>query len=367
MKLWKKIVYGIAATLVLAVGALAAVMSYTAPCVDAPSLTAEVETMKAISARCYGSPDILAYGDVEKPTPGTDEILVRVRAASINPLDYHLMRGSPYVLRLMYGLGSPDDARVGVDFAGIVEAVGADVTNFAPGDKVFGRGLGAFAEYLTIGESRAVVKMPESASFEQAAGLPIAGITALQALRDKGALEAGQRVLVNGASGGVGTYAVQIAKAMGASVSGVCSTRNVALVESIGADRVFDYKKENYTELDSRFDVIVDMVGNHSPSTNIDVLTENGKLVLVGGPKGNWIAPFKRPLQAKVSGWFADQEISTLFATLSQDDLQTLADMLADGRLVTVVDRTYTLAEVPDAIRHSETGRARGKLIVTMD
>ncbi len=323
--------------------------------------------MKAIRSRCYGSPDVLTYEDVEKPTPGPDEILVRVKAAGVNPLDYHYMRGAPYILRLMAGVGAPDDPRAGADFAGVVEAVGDEVTGFVPDDAVFGRTNGTFAEYVTVRENRAVVKKPDNVTFEQAAGVPIAGITALQALADKGGLEAGQDVLINGASGGVGTLAVQIAKAMGANVSGVCSTRNVAMVESIGADRVFDYKKENYTEAESRFDLIVDMVGNHSPSTNVDVLKADGVLVLVGGPKGNWIAPFKRPLQAMVAGWFADQEIATLFASLSKENMQTLADMMGDGRLVTVIDRTYALEDVPEAIRHSESGRARGKIIITMD
>ena len=367
MKLWKKILLGFAAIFVLAVGALAAVMSYTAPCPDAPLIAAGAETMKAIRARCYGSPEVLTYEDVEKPTPGSDEILVRVRAAGVNPLDYHYMRGTPYILRLMAGVGTPDDPRTGVDFAGVVESVGAAVTGFVPGDAVFGGANGAFAQYVTVRESGAVVKKPDNVSFQQAAGVPIAGITALQALRDKAGLEAGQDVLINGASGGVGTFAVQIAKAMGANVSGVCSTRNVAMVESIGADRVFDYKKENYTEADSRFNLIIDMVGNHAPSTNVDVLEEDGKLVLVGGPKGNWIAPFKRPLQAMVTGWFADQEITTLFAMQSKEGLQTLADMMADGRLVTVIDRTYALEDVPEAIRYSESGRARGKIIITID
>ncbi len=367
MKLWKKILLGLAAMLVLAVGALAAVMSYTAPCPDAPPIAAGAETMKAIRARCYGPPEVLTFEDVEKPKPAPDEVLVQVKAAGVNPLDYHFMRGSPYILRLMGGVGAPEDSRVGVDFAGVVEAVGAEVTRFVPGDEVFGRANGAFAEYVTLREGRAVVKKPDNVSFEQAAGVAIAGITALQALVDKGGLEAGQDVLINGASGGVGTFAVQIAKAMGANVSGVCSTRNVAMVESIGADRVFDYKKEDYTEANSRFDLIVDMVGNHTPSTNVELLKDSGKLVLVGGPKGNWIAPFKRPLQAKVAGWFADQEITTLFARVSQEDMQTLADMMSDGRLATVIDRTYSLEDASEAIRYSESGRARGKIIITVD
>jgi NADPH:quinone reductase-like Zn-dependent oxidoreductase len=267
----------------------------------------------------------------------------------------------------MSGIGAPEDPRAGVDFAGVVEAVGTEVTEFVPGDEVFGGANGAYAEFVTIPESRAIVKKPDNVSFEQAAGVAIAGITALQALEDKGGLEAGQDVLINGASGGVGTFAIQIAKAMGANVSGVCSTRNVAMVESIGADRVFDYKKENYTTADARYDLIVDMVGNNTPSTNVDMLKKSGRLVLVGGPKGNWIAPFKRPLQAKVAGWFADQEITTLFASMSQEGMQTLADMMSDGRLVTVIDRTYELEDVPEAIRYSESGRARGKIIITVD
>jgi NADPH:quinone reductase-like Zn-dependent oxidoreductase len=367
MKLWKKILFGFLSVIVLAVGALAIAMSYTASCPDAPPIAAGAERMMAIRARCYGSPDVLTYEDVDKPVPGPDEVLVRVKAAGVNPLDYHFMRGSPYILRLMAGIGAPEDPRAGVDFAGVVEAVGTEVTEFVPGDEVFGGANGAYAEYVTIPENRAIVKKPDNVSFEQAAGVAIAGTTALQALKDKGGLEAGQDVLINGASGGVGTFAVQIAKAMGANVSGVCSTRNVAMVESIGADRVFDYKKENYTEADARYDVIVDMVGNNTPSTNVGILKKSGRLVLVGGPKGNWIAPFKRPLQAMVAGWFADQEITTLFASMSQQHMQTLADMMSDDRLVTVVDRTYDLEDVPKAIRYSESGRARGKIIITVD
>ena len=367
MKLWKKILLGLVSLTVLAIAALAIVMGYTASCPDSPPIAAGTERMKAIRARCYGSPDVLTLEEVEKPVPGPDEVLVRVKAAGVNPLDYHFMRGSPYVLRLMSGIGTPNDPRSGVDFAGVVEAVGTDVTKFVPGDEVFGGAKGAFAEYLTIPESRAIVKKPETVSFEQAAGVAVAGITALQALEDAGGLEAGHDVLINGASGGVGTFAVQIAKAMGANVSGVCSTRNVAMVESIGADRVFDYKKENYTEADARYDLIVDMVGNNTPSTNVDILKKSGRLVIVGGPKGNWIAPFKRPLQAVAAGWFADQEITTLFASMSEEDMLALADMMSDGDLVTVIDRTYGLADVPEAIRYSESGRARGKIIITID
>lgn len=367
MKLRYKILLSIAGALVLGLGILATVMSYTSSCEPVPTVDAGPDTMQAIQARCYGGPELLTLENVAKPEPGSGEILVRVAAAGVNPLDYHYMRGSPYLLRLMGGIGKPDDPRAGVDFAGEVEAVGDGVTKFQVGDAVFGGVNGAFAEYAVVGADRAVVKKPDNLSFEQVAGVCIAGITALQALVDKGQLEAGQSVLINGASGGVGTFAVQIAKAMGADVSGVCSTRNVAMVQSIGADRVFDYKKENYTESDDRFDLIVDMVGNHTPGTNVDMLNEGGKLVLVGGPKGNWIAPFKRPLQAMVAGWFNDEEIITLFAGMNQEDMQTLADLMAEGELVPVIDRTYPLAEVPDAIGYSESGRARGKIIISMD
>ncbi len=367
MKLRYKILTGIAGILILGIGALAGVMSYTASCETPPAVEASAGTMRAVQARCYGGPELLTLENVAKPEPGPDEVLVRVRAAGVNPLDYHFMRGSPYMLRLMGGVGQPDDPRIGADFAGVVEAIGESVTLFDVGDAVFGRASGTFAEYVVMPESRGVVKKPENVSFEQAAGVAIAGITALQALEDKGQLKAGQDVLINGASGGVGTFAVQIAKAKGANVSGVCSTRNVAMVESIGADRVFDYKKESYLESDARFDLIVDMVGNNTPGKNVKMLNEGGKLVLVGGPKGNWIAPFKRPLQAMVAGWFVDEEITTLFASVSKENMQALADLMQDGKLVPVIDRTYSLAEVPDAIARSESGRARGKIIITME
>ncbi len=367
MKLRYKILLGIAGVIVLGIGVLAGVIGYTASCDPPPTAASGTDTMRAIRAHCDGGPERLTFENVEKPEPGAGEILVRVKAAGVNPLDYHFMRGSPYLLRLMAGIGAPDDPRSGVDFAGVVEAIGDSVTKFDVGDAVFGGANGAFAEYLVINESRGVARKPANVSFEQAAGVAIAGITALQALEDKGALEAGQDVLINGASGGVGTFAVQIAKAMGANVSGVCSARNVELVRSLGADRVYDYRQENYTEDDARFDLIVDMVGNHTPSKNVDVLKDDGKLVIVGGPKGNWIAPLKRPLQAMVTGWFVDEEITILFAGLDQEGIQTLADMMRDGAVVPVIDRTYTLAEVPDAIAYSESGRARGKIIITMD
>ncbi len=341
-------------------------LSYSAPCEPAPGVADGRDTMQAVRYRCYGSADVLAVETVEKPEPAADEVLVRVHAAAVNPLDWHYMRGSPYFLRLGSGIGKPEDPRLGVDFAGTVEAVGDAVTRFEPGDAVFGAAKGAFAEYVTVRESGAVALKPANVSHEEAATVGVAAITALQALRDKGGLEPGQKVLINGASGGVGTFAVQIAKALGAEVTGVCSTRNVDRVRSIGADHVFDYKKENYTESDRRYDLIVDMVGNHSLRRNLRVLEPDGIFVLVGGGKGNWIEPMKRPLQALMLSPFVDREIQSLLARLRQEDLVTLAGLM-DSRAVTpVIDRRYPLRDTASAIEYSETGRARGKIIVNV-
>lgn len=367
MKLRYKISLGVLAILALAIVSLAVLLSHTSACGPAPALTDGAQTMKAAIHRCYGPPDIISVEDVEKPVPADDEVLVRVRAAAVNPLDWHYMRGSPYIMRLMSGMGAPDDIRMGVDFAGIVESVGQDVTRFRPGDEVFGGRSGAFAEYVLIPEDRALVIKPANVTFEQAASIPIAAVTALQALRDKGQLQPGQTVLINGASGGVGTFAVQIAKSVGADVSGVCSTRNVEMVRSLGADHVFDYKKEDYTESGQTFDLIVDMVGNHSPLANTRLLNPEGRLVLVGGPKGNWIAPLIRPLQTMVLGPFVDQEMITLLAEIDQEDLATLAGLMESGQLTPVIDQHFPLEEIADAIRYSEAGRARGKIIIAMD
>ena len=364
MKLRYKILNGFLALLVLSLATLAIVIAYTAPCAPAPDSMSPNDTMKAIIYRCYGSPEVLELADVEIPKPDETDVLVRVKAASVNPLDWHYMRGSPYFMRLGTGIGAPDDIRLGVDFAGVVEAVGTGVTKFSPGDEVFGSRTGAFAEYVIVPEDRAIVRKPPELSFDQAAAMPVAALTALQALRDKGELKPGQKVLINGASGGVGTFAVQIARAMGAEVHGVCSTRNVELVKSLGADRVWDYKTEDYTQGDERYDLIVDMVSNHSLSKNRGVLTPEGRLVVVGGPSGDWITPLKRPLGAMILAPFVDQEIIVLLARLSQDDLADLAAMAASGAVTPVIDRRYSLQEVPAAIRYSEEGRARGKILI---
>jgi NADPH:quinone reductase-like Zn-dependent oxidoreductase len=367
MKLRYKIAGGLLALLAIAAVSLAITLTYTETCEPAPPVADGRETMKAIRYRCYGSSDVLEFGPVEKPEPAADEVLVRVHAASVNPLDWHFMRGSPYVMRFMSGLGKPADTRLGVDFAGTVEAVGDAVTRFEPGDAVFGGANGAFAEYLTVRESGAVAMKPENVTFEEAATVPVAALTALQALRDKGRLQPGQKVLINGASGGVGTFAVQIAKALGAEVSGVCSTRNVDMVRSIGADHVIDYKKENYTENDRRYDLIVDMVGNHSPRKNLQVLEPDGILVLVGGGKGDWIEPLKGPLQTLILSPFVEQEVESLLARLVADDLAVLAGLMENEAVTPVIDRRYPLRDVASAIEYSETGRARGKIIVDVN
>jgi NADPH:quinone reductase-like Zn-dependent oxidoreductase len=367
MKLRYKIAYGILIVVLLALSSLAIVLSYESPCEPAPKVAGDAELMQAIVYRCYGSPDVLQLEDVEKPAPADNEVLVRVRAAAVNPLDWHYMRGSPYVMRLGTGIGAPSDTRLGVDFAGTVEAVGRGVTRFKPGDEVFGGRSGAFGEYVVVPEDRALVLKPANVTFAQAAAVPIAALTALQALKDKGQLQPGQKVLINGASGGVGTFAVQIAKSMGAEVSGVCSTRNVDMVRSLGADHVFDYKKENYTESGNQYDVIIDMVGNHSLSANRRVMTPDGTMVLVGGAKGDWLAPLLGPIKAMLYSPFVDQTFVMLLARLDQDDLQALGNLMRTGRVTPVIDRSYRLSEVADAIRYSEEGRARGKIVIDLE
>ena len=367
MKLRYKIINGFLALLGLAVVALAITINYTSECTPPPSVAADADTMKAVVSRCYGGPEALEYLDVEKPKPGPKDVIVKVKAAAVNPLDYHYMRGSPYLMRLSAGIGKPSDQRMGVDFAGVVAEVGDDVTKFAVGDAVFGGRSGAFAEYLIIPENRAIAAKPDSVSFEDAAAVGIAAVTALQALRDDGRLMAGEKVLINGASGGVGTYAVQIAKALGAEVHGVCSTRNVEMVRALGADHVFDYKNENYTESGNEYDLIVDMVGNQSLTANRRVLKPHGRMVLVGGPKGNWVAPLWPPLKAAMLSPFIDQEIGMMLATLTGDDLEYLAGLMADGRLTSRIDTRYSLADTAEALRYLETQRARGKVIITMD
>lgn len=323
--------------------------------------------MKALQHRCYGGLETLVIADAPKPAVADDVVLVKVFAAAVNPLDWHYMRGKPYVMRVESGFGSPKDVRMGVDFAGIVEAVGQGVTRFAVGDRVFGEAHGALGEYVAIRESRTIATIPERVSLAEAAAVPVAGMTALQALRDKGKVTAGQKVLVNGASGGVGTYAVQIAKALGAEVTGVCSTRNVELVQGLGADHVVDYTRENVTQGNVRYDVIIDNVGTHSVSDYRRVMTPQGVLVVVGSvDDGAYLGPVKTLVMAKAAGLFGSQRVELLLSTGSAADLGVLRDLMRQGQLRSAIDRTYRFAEAADAIAYVETGRARGKVIVDL-
>jgi NADPH:quinone reductase-like Zn-dependent oxidoreductase len=327
--------------------------------------------MKAIVYHNFGSPDVLRLEEVEKPVPNDNQLLVRVRAVSVNPLDWHFIEGTPYIMRTMgVGLLKPNEARLGVDYAGTVEAVGKNVTKFKPGDEVFGGKTGAFAEYVCVLADRAVALKPANITFEQAASVPIAGITALQGLRDKGKVQPGQKVLINGASGGVGTFAVQIAKSFGAEVTGVCSTRNVDLVRSIGADHVIDYTKEDFTKGGQRYDSILDNVGTQPLLGFTRVLKPKGKYVLIGGGGPNdagWIGPLARPVKALVLSQFVNQEMGMMFAELNQKDLTTLADLMQAGKVTPVIDRTYPLSQISDALRYLEAGHARGKVVITVE
>jgi len=331
---------------------------------------APANPMKAIVYCDYGLPN-LKLREIEKPTPADDQLLVRVRAASVNPYDWHFVEGTPYVMRAMgVGLRKPKDTRLGVDFAGTVEAVGKNVTNFKVGDDVFGGKGGAFGEYVCPRATRAVALKPANLTFEQAASVNIAGITALQGVRDKGKVQPGQRVLINGASGGVGTFAVQIAKSFGADVTGVCSTRNVDLVRSLGADHVIDYSKEDFTKSDQRYDVMLDNVGNHSLTECRRVLTPNGIYVLIGGGGANeqgLLGGLAKALNAAFLSRFVSQKMGMMMADANQKDLTVLADMMQTGKLKPVIDRTYKLDQVSDAIRYLEQGHARGKVVITVD
>lgn len=323
--------------------------------------------MRAIVYAEYGPPDVLQFTEVAKPTPKDDEVLIIIRAASVNPLDWHYMRGTPYLVRTKSGLRKPKVTRLGVDVAGQVEAVGKNVTQFQPGDEVFGACKGAFAEYVCASEGALVLK-PANVTFEQAAAVPVAAVSALQGLRDKGQIQRGQKVLINGAAGGVGTFAVQIAKVFGADVTGVCSTSNVDMVRSIGAHHVMDYTQQDFTKSGQRYDLIFDSVGNHSLSDCRRALTTEGTLVLVGGPdKGRWLAPLTGVLTAVVLSRFVSQKLLPFLAHLSKDDLIVLRELLEAGKVAPVIDRSYPLSDVPEAIRYLEKGHARGKVVIRME
>ena len=322
--------------------------------------------MKAVVYTKYGPPDVLEVIETDKPIPGDAEVLVKIRAAALNPLDWHFMRGDPYLFRAMSGLRKPKDVRLGRDFSGVVETVGANVTEFRPGDNVFGATDGAFAEYACIKEKDLAVK-PANITFEQAAAVPIAGLTALQALRDKGNVRPGQTVLINGAAGGVGTFAVQIAKAFGAEVAGVCSTKNVDMVRGIGADAVVDYTKDDFTKSGNHYDVIIDCVGNHTLSEFRQAMSPQGIYVPVGGSVDPWMLGFFADLfKTLVMSRFISQTVVVFFiAKVSKDDLRVLSELIETGKVTPVIDKQYPLDDVADAIRYLETGHARGKVVLS--
>lgn len=321
--------------------------------------------MKAMLYRAYGSPDVLHLGEVPKPTVKDGDVLVRVHAAAVNALDWHMVRGKPYFARLSMGLRQPKRNIPGVDVAGTVEAVGSGVTGLKPGDEVFANKGRACAEYVCGPEAVFALK-PANLTFEQAAAVPAAGITALQALRDHGHVQPGQTVLINGAAGGVGTFTVQIAKAFGAEVTGVCSTQNVDMVRSIGADNVIDYTREDFTRGAQRFDLVIDNAANRSLRSMRRVLAPNGTMVLVGASKGDWIGPVVRILGAKQLSRFGGQKMVGFFADPTREDLLTLKELIEAGKVTPVIDRTYPLAETPDAIRYLETMHARAKVVITV-
>ena len=323
--------------------------------------------MKSILYQAYGSPDVLRLVDTEIPLPQASEVLIAVAAASVNPLDWHFLRGQPYLMRAFTGVAKPKDTRLGVDVAGTVAAVGTGVTQFKVGDRVLGIARAAFADFACAQEKN-LAAMPSNLDFQQAASVPLAALTALQGLRDAGRIQAGQRVLINGAAGGVGTFAVQIAKAFGAHVSAVCSTRNVAMVYRCGADRVLDYRDANFTLGVQRFDLILDCVGNDTLSACKKALSPIGRLVLVGGPDGKWLEPITRALQAKCFFAFSRQSVTPLLTSLAQSrsDLVQLTALIQAAQLKPVLDRSYPLRATADALRYLETRRAQGKVTINI-
>lgn len=323
--------------------------------------------MKAIVYHNDGSPDVIKLEDIEKPIAGDDEVLIKVRAASVNAFDAGLLK-HPFMRRLVSALSKLKNNRPGRDVAGQVEAVGSNVTQFKPGDAVFGWCGGAFAEYACTSQAKLVMK-PDNASFEQAAAVPVAGLTALQGLRNKGKIQPGQKVLINGASGGVGTFAVQIAKSFGAQVTAVCSPRNLGLARSIGADRVIDYTREDFTKAGELYDVLFDIVANHSFSARRGVLNPKGIYVGAGivGLGDSVIRLLSHMITEVVLSRFVRQRFVTLMTKLNKEDLTILRDLMAAGKLTPVIDRCYRLSEAPEAIRYFVEGHARGKVVITLD
>jgi NADPH:quinone reductase-like Zn-dependent oxidoreductase len=323
--------------------------------------------VRAVVCTSFGSPDVLEVHEIDKPVPADDEVLVRVRTASVNPADWYGVTGRPWVARPTMGFFKPKETRVGVDFAGTVEAVGKDVTEFRPGDEVFGGRSGAFAEYVCVREERAVVLKPANVTFEEAAAVPVAALTALQGLRDKGQLQPGHKVLINGASGGVGTFAVQIAKSLGAEVTGVCSTRNVDLVRSLGADHVIDYTRDDFTRSDQRYDLMLDVAGSRSWSECGRVLDPHATLVVVGAPKATrLLGPLSHIVTVRLAALRSSQKVVFFIAKFNKADMMALREFLEDGKVTPVIDRRYELSEIADALRYLGEGHAQGKIVLTV-
>jgi NADPH:quinone reductase-like Zn-dependent oxidoreductase len=321
--------------------------------------------MKAIVQDRYGAPDVLELREVDRPAAGDGEVLVRVRAASINPYDWHVVTGTPYLMRIASGLSRPKQKIPGLDLAGQVEAVGPGVSGFRPGDEVFGARAGSFAEYVCA-RADGVAPKPSNLTFEQAAAVPVAGLTALQGLRDQGRIQAGQKVLIIGASGGVGTFAVQLAKGFGAHATGVCSARNADLVRALGADRVIDYAREDFAQGGERYDLIFELAGTRAPSLSRRALAPRGTLVLCSGEGGRWLGPAGRMLGALVLSRRGHQRLTTWVVKPSRPDLDLLKELLESGKVAPVIDRRYTLAEVPEALRQQGAGHARGKTVIAV-
>src|SRR5271166_4645683 len=323
--------------------------------------------MKAVVQDTYGSADVLEFRDIDPPVIARGEVLIRVRAAGVSRGVWHVMTGLPYPVRLAgYGLRAPRTAVPGTDLAGVVEAVGQDVTRFQPGDEVFGIGTGAFAEYARAPENK-LAPRPASLSFEQAAVVGVSGLTALQGLRDRGRVGPGQKVLIIGASGGVGTFAVQLAKAFGAEVTGVCSTAKTGLVRSVGADHVIDYTRDDFADAQRRYDVILDIGGNRRLSHLRRALTARGRLVIVGGENGGrWLGGTDRQFRAVRLSPLVSQKLGTFIASENAGDLEVLRVLIESGKITPAIDRTYPLSQTPAAIRHVQEGRARGKVVITI-
>ena len=361
---------GSAVLLLVFIAAVWLFIAYWRSTNDCETLTAAAgDKMRAIIYCDYGPPDVLKLADILKPVANDNQVLVRVHACSVNPYDWHFIRGTPYIMRLGVGLRKPKDVRLGIDFAGTVEAAGKNVTQYKPGDEVWGGKPGAFAQYVAVSE-KSIARKPANVSFEEAASVPIAGLTALQAIRDRAKARPGQKILINGASGGVGTFAVQVAKSFGAEVTGVCSTRNVELVRSLGADHVIDYKKQDFTTGGQRYDVIIDNVGNQPLMSLRRALVPEGKYVMIGG---GWLedqgvlGPMVRPIKALLLKPFVTQEMGMMMSNPTQNDYAQFAGLLESGKVKPVIDRTYRFEQLPDAIRYIEEGHARGKVVVSVE